>query len=176
LTVAGPDLSFHPLTRRDFPLLSNWLARPHVAEWWGTHQPTAVEEEFGPCVDGTDPTRVFVCLLAGTPVGLLQVYRLDDNPDYARAVGLEQAAGMDLFLGDAERCNRGLGPDIIAAALDMIWAAYPEVTRAMAGPSVRNARSIRTFEKSGFTAAGAVRVPGEEDEEMVLLCPRPIAA
>jgi RimJ/RimL family protein N-acetyltransferase len=50
------------------------------------------------------------------------------------------------------------------------------VPSAMAGPSVRNIRSIRAFEKCGFTALGPVRVPGEEDEEMVLICPRPTGA
>jgi aminoglycoside 6'-N-acetyltransferase len=154
-------------------MVAGWLSRPHVAEWWDTHAPDAVEEEFGPCVDGTDPTRVFVCRLDGTPVGLVQMYRLDDNPDYARAIGLAQAAGMDLFVSDPERCGHGLGPDIILATLELIWAAYPEVTCAMAGPSVRNGRSIRAFEKSGFTAVGPVAVPDEVDEEMVLVRARP---
>ena len=30
----GDLLSFRPLTLTDLPLLHEWLARPHVAEWW----------------------------------------------------------------------------------------------------------------------------------------------
>jgi RimJ/RimL family protein N-acetyltransferase len=174
--VDEPDLAFIALTRSDFPLVTSWLARPHIAEWWDEPQGLeAVEHEYGPCVDGTDPTRVFICTLGGTPVGFLQYYRLDDEPGYARAVGVENAAGIDLFLIDAKRRGTGLGPRLIAAVLARIWSDYPDVTCAMAGPSVRNVRSIRAFEKAGFVARGAVDVPGEADQELVLVSDRPTA-
>lgn len=174
----GPGaLTFVALTRDHFPLVVDWLARPHVAEWWGKPQGMdQVEAEFGPCVDGTDPTEVLLCLVDDEPVGLVQIYRLDDNPEYAEAVGLPSAGGIDLFIGDGARRGTGLGPAIITAATKRIWARYPDVPCAMAGPSVRNASSIRAFEKVGFGAVRQVRVPGEEDEELVLVCARPTGA
>jgi aminoglycoside 6'-N-acetyltransferase len=175
--VAAAALSFVALSRDHFSQLVEWLARPHVAQWWTNPQgAAAVEEEFGPCVDGTDPTEVLLCAQGDQLVGLVQLYRLDDNPDYAAAVGLPDAAGIDLFIGEADRLGVGLGQAIIAAALERVWRRYPDVPCAMAGPSVRNVRSIRAFEKSGFTARGPVRVPGEEDEEMVLVYARPTGA
>jgi aminoglycoside 6'-N-acetyltransferase len=174
--MGGDDLTLRPMGRADFALLATWLARPHVAEWWGEHDPAAVEQDFGPAVDGHDPTVLFVGEVGGEPVGLVQVYRLADNPDYAAAVGLESAAGIDLFVADGERLGHGLGSRLIRAALAEIWRRYPEVTSAMAGPSVHNARSIAAFEKCGFERRGPVRVPGEADEEMVLVCRRPTAA
>ena len=175
--MAATAPSFVALSRHHFPLLVEWLARPHVAQWW-THPQgaAAVENEFGPCVDGTDPTEVLLCAMDDQLIGLVQLYRLDDNPDYANAVGLPGAAGVDLFIGEADRLGVGLGPAIIAAALERVWRRYPDVPCAMAGPSVRNVRSIRAFEKCGFIAQGPVRVPDEEDEEMVLVCPRPTGA
>jgi aminoglycoside 6'-N-acetyltransferase len=176
--VSGPmvesELVLRPLVRADFPLVVEWLARPHVAEWWGAPlDPAGVEKEFGPCVDGTDPTEVFVALEGGTPIGLIQIYRLADNPDYQRAVGVDDGAGVDLFVADADRRGQGLGPRLIAQAVALIWAHYPEVQRAMAGPSVHNIRSHRAFERAGFRAVGPATVPGEAEEELVLVCPRP---
>jgi aminoglycoside 6'-N-acetyltransferase len=174
LTVAGYDLTLRPLTRADFPLVVEWLARDHVAEWWGPPSAIeAVEEKYGPSVDGTDPTLLFICHVGGVPVGLLQIYRLDDNPEYAEAVGLSEAGGIDLFIGEAGHCGSGLGPRIIAAAAGLIWERYPESVGAMAGPSVRNARSVRAFEKAGFRALRQAAVPGEDDEELILYLERP---
>ena len=169
-------LTFSALRRDHFDLVVDWLAQPHVAQWWEHPQgPAEVEAEFGPCVDGSDPTEVLLCLVDDHPVGLLQIYRLADNPEYAAAVGLPSAGGIDLFIGDGERRGSGLGPAIIAAALQRIWARYPDVECAMAGPSVHNARSIRAFEKAGFRAVRQVQVPDETDEELVLVCERPTA-
>lgn len=170
-------LILRPLARADFPLVVEWLARPHVAAWWGAPLDRAgVEKEYGPCIDRTDPTEVFIGDDGAGPVGLIQIYRLADNPDYQRAVGVADRAGVDLFVAEADRRGQGLGPRLIGAALDLLWAHYPEVRRAMAGPSVRNLRSHRAFEKAGFIAAGPVTVAGEAEQELVLVCPRPTGA
>jgi aminoglycoside 6'-N-acetyltransferase len=174
--VPAPALDLGPLTRADFDLLAGWLARPHVAAWWGPPTGRAgVEREFGPCIDGTDPTLVFIVSDATGPLGLVQCYRLADNPDYAAAVGLDDAAGIDLLIGDPERCGAGLGPATLTATLEVAWAAYPEVAGAMAGPSVFNLRSHRAFEKAGFTRLRQVSVPGEDDDEVIFYRPRPTA-
>lgn len=173
MAVEG-ELTLVPLTRADFPMVVEWLARPHVAEWW--HRPqgaVAFEGEYGPVVDGADPTRVCICSEDGVPVGFVQYYRLDDEPGYAEAVGVAQGAGLDLFVADTDRRGHGLGPRIIAATVARIFADYPDLARAMASPSVHNARSIRAFEKAGFEARGAVTVPKEPDPEMVMVCERP---
>jgi aminoglycoside 6'-N-acetyltransferase len=174
--VTRGELALRPLARADFPLVVGWLAQPHVAAWWGPPLDSAgVEHEFGPCIDGADPTEMFIFSEDGTPLGLVQIYRLADNADYERAVGVEDAAGIDLLIGEAARCGQGLGPRLIGLALALVWDHYPEVERAMAGPSVRNTRSHRAFEKAGFHALRQVAVAGEEDDELVFVCPRPTA-
>lgn len=167
-------LTFVPLTRDDFALVVQWLARPHVAQWW--HRPqglAAFEAEYLGCLDGTDPTLVFICWSDGAPIAFVQTYRVDDEPAYREAVGLAHAAGMDLFLVDADRRGAGLGPRVIRATVARMWATYPEVERVVASPSVHNTRSIRAFEKSGFARDRPVTVPGEIDDELVMVCERP---
>jgi RimJ/RimL family protein N-acetyltransferase len=145
-----------------------------VAAWWGA--PLSLEgvaKEYGPSVDGGDPTLVYLVAEGARPVGLAQTYRMADHPDYARAVGLDDGAGVDLFIGQEDRCGHGLGPRIIAAMVDLAWQQYPEVSCALAGPSVRNVRSHRSFEKAGFTRWRQVAVPGEVEDEVIFVLPRP---
>ena len=170
------DLALRPLTRADFPVLTRWLAQPHVAQWWGVPMTAeGLESEFGPCVDGTDPTFVFVAEERGEAVGLAQYYRLAHNPEYAQAVEVENGAGIDLLIGRADRCGQGLGPRMIRAVLAEVWDRYPGVDCAMAGPSVENTRSHRAFEKAGFRPARQVSVPGEVEDELIFVCSRPTA-
>jgi aminoglycoside 6'-N-acetyltransferase len=172
-----PDLSLAPLGRTDFLLLVDWLARPHVARWWGTPKSLGdVEAEYGPCLDGDDPTLLFLCLECDRPIGLVQIYRMADNADYAAVVGVPDAGALDLLIGEPAACNRGLGTRIIALACERIWSTFPEVSGALAGPSVHNGQSIRAFEKAGFRSVRTVRVPGEDDEELILYCDRPTGA
>ena len=171
------DLTLVPLERSDFPRLVEWLAQPHVTEWWG--EPKAlreVEAEYGPCLDGTDPTLLFMCREGGRPIGMVQIYRMADNPDYVASVGHPDAGALDLFIGEPAACNRGLGPRIIALATERIWSTYPEVRGALAGPSLHNAKSIRAFEKAGFQSIGTAPVPGEVDDEMIVYRDRPTGA
>ena len=69
----------------------------------------------GPCVDGRDPTEVFIAERAGAPFGLMQRYRMADEPDWQQALagaGLPTAAvGIDYLIGSARDTGRGLGPE-----------------------------------------------------------------
>jgi aminoglycoside 6'-N-acetyltransferase len=171
------EVLLRPLTRADFPLLVGWLAQPHVAEWWGPPlDADAVEREYGPSLDGTDPTRLCICTEGDAPIGFLQLYRLSDNPDYVQAVGNADAGGIDFLIGDVTRVGQGIGPVMIAAGCRLLWQLFPEVSAALSGPSVRNMRSRRALVKSGFQPLHQVSVPGEADDEFLYRLPRPTAA
>ena len=73
------EIDFRPLTRDDSSLLAAWLARPHVARWWNhDYTPEAIESDFGPSIDGADPTEMHSVLLDGRPIGLGEVGTLPD--------------------------------------------------------------------------------------------------
>jgi aminoglycoside 6'-N-acetyltransferase len=171
---ADPELGFRRLTRADFGDLERWRSAPHVRLWWGEPlDASGVEKEFGPCVDGVDPTLVFLTTLDQRPVGMAQTYRLSDNPDYEAAVGVADAAGMDLFIGEPDLLGLGLGKAIVRRFVREIgWAVFPEAKRYMAGPSARNIRSRRTFEAAGFVYLHMADVPGEPDPEAVMVLER----
>lgn len=176
--IKGRTIGFRPLTRLDFPDIVAWLREPHVAEWWNVPPDIErVEQEFGRCIDRVDATRVFVILANGRPVGIIQTYRLDDNPEYAAAVGIEEGAGVDLFVGDPTVIGGGFGSSVLRQFLDqVVWRAFPDISCCMAGPSVRNLRSQRAFEKAGFLRVGLARIPNEDDDELIMVATRPTRA
>lgn len=110
--LARPSLdrviTFRPLTRDDLALLGGWLAEPLVRRWWHDDaSPAAVERDYGPCIDGTEPTEVFVVELDGAAVGLVQRYAIaaypDDAAELARLVAVPQGASASTTCSGSRR-------------------------------------------------------------------------
>lgn len=148
-------IGFRPLRRSDFHLVGQWLSAPHVEPWWRqAYDPASIEAAYGSAVDGKDPTELFVVLRAGRPIGLVQRYLIDDNPDWKQSLEPaalpEPAVGIDYLIGTAELVGRGLGPVIIDRFVDDAWRRYAGVVAAVADVQQANHRSWRALEKSGF--------------------------
>jgi RimJ/RimL family protein N-acetyltransferase len=169
--------TFRPLSRADLPLVHHWVNTPHVAEWWDDLPTiTDVEADFGPGIDGDDPTHYFVIDVGGRPVGIIQTYLIDGEPEYKTALGgPDHAAGVDLAIGEPDLVGQRLGPAVIHAFVeDVVFARWPAgvVDRCVAGPNHRNARSIAAFQAAGFRKGAVVPVPGEPEPERVMTLER----
>ena len=154
----GMALSFRPLERGDFSRLSEWLGAPHVKGWWRAgHTLAAIEAKYGPRVDGTEPTEVFVAEADGEPVGLIQRYRIRDYPDWERAVQIAavpmDAVGIDYLLGDPALIGRGLGGQIIREFVQATWRQLPDASAIAVSVQQANRQSWRALEKAGFRRA-----------------------
>nr|WP_197529997.1 GNAT family N-acetyltransferase [Gloeobacter violaceus] len=154
-------MTFRPLALADLVLLHEWLARPHVAQWWGPPPSGAeVEEEYGPLLDGTGPHRAYIALQAGMPIGFIQSY----TPVACHGEGwwLEEhdagVRGIDQFLAPADQLGRGLGTAMVLAFVSELLAD-PGVTRIQTDPSPQNRRAIRCYEKAGFRAVREIDTP-----------------
>lgn len=162
------SFTFRPLTRQDFPLLSEWLARPHVARWW-QHDPTTVEEDFGVVVDKTDPGEVFIVLLDLKEIGLIQRYRFGDNPQWLSAFSMLDISpltiGIDYFIAAADHLGRGLGTAMIHAFVQEIWRTYPETPAIVVDVDQENIASWRALEKSGFSKIWAGTIESDDPTE-----------
>jgi aminoglycoside 6'-N-acetyltransferase len=160
--VELPAVELRPLRRADFPLLSRWLAEPLVARWWDEDgAPAAVEARYGPSVDGTDPTRVYLGLHGGEPFGLVQVYRFDDEPDYRAELGAvcpvqAGALSIDYLVGEPSARGRGLGAAMIAAAVARGFADHPDAADVLVPVALGNEGSWRALRRAGASwyAAG----------------------
>lgn len=178
------DLAFRPLTREDFPMLSAWLAAPHVHEWWEEDpDPAAVEAKFGPEVDGTDPrTEYFVVQLDGAPIGMVQRYRIADYPEWVASLAptgapTVAAAGMDYLIGELDLVGRGIGTAMLAEFARLTLERYPEVSAMVVDVDPKNPRSWRVLEKIGFTRVWEGDLEAEDPTDagpaVVYVLPRP---
>jgi aminoglycoside 6'-N-acetyltransferase len=148
-------MTFRPLAQRDLEVLSEWLARPHVAMWWREPADSdTVAATYGPMIDGSDPTEGFIVSLEGRSFGFIQRYRFVDNPEWQVAVqagiGVMDAAGIDYLIGDETMIGRGLGRRMIAQFVDDSWSRYPEITAIVVAVQQANPPSWRALERVGF--------------------------
>jgi len=139
-------IAFRPFAAADLDHLSEWLARDHVAAWWGgPHDNTEVVARYAPRLAADHPVRMYVIEVAGRAAGKIQRSPVDWIAGYG-----PEAVAIDLFIADVDAIGHGLGPRIIDAFVRDIVFADPAVRAVIADPDSRNARSIRAFEKAGF--------------------------
>jgi aminoglycoside 6'-N-acetyltransferase len=172
-TSIGP-VELRPMTRDDFPALAAWLRTPHVEEWFPWEQgpaaaAEAVEAEYGPCIDGLDPTELFVIEDHARPVGFIQRYRISDNPSWAAALApaLDATAsvGFDYAIGIVEATGRGIGSEAIRQLAADTFDRYSDVDGIVVAMQQTNRASWRALERVGFERqwAGLLDSPDPSD-------------
>ena len=151
-SVTCDRISFRPLTRPDFPLLEQWLREPHVARWWREpFELTALEAKYGPCIDGVEPTHLFLIKFDEVPIGFIQWYRWSDYSEHAEKLGASRrSAGVDLLIGRPDMIGMGIGPAAIwKIGTDLIFVD-PAIDAVVSDPEEANVQSLRAFAKAGF--------------------------
>lgn len=167
-------IRFRPLAREDFPLLATWLADPVVHRWW-CHEttPEALERDFGPGIDGRDPSEDSIALLgppgAEEPLGLVQFGRYAAFPEYQTELATllavpAGAASIDYLVGAERHRGAGLGTAMIAAFVEQVWREAPDVTCLLVPVVARNRPSWRALERVGFRTVA--RGPLEPDNPL----------
>jgi aminoglycoside 6'-N-acetyltransferase len=158
--VAGLDaipsvtVGLRPMTRADFGDVVRWQREPHVARWWSgeASDVAGAEAHYGPALDGTDPTRMWVVEVNGRSVGFVQDYRVGDHPEYSLLTGEPDAIGFDYAIGDPSWVGKGIGTRMLWTYLsDVVRPHYPEAATYYAAPDHRNAGSLRVLAKLGFS-------------------------
>jgi aminoglycoside 6'-N-acetyltransferase len=171
-----PRISFEPLTADDFPLMHRWLNNPEVSPWYGLGMenrtnPTleAIVEHYTPRMLGETPTYPYTMRLDGRRVGYIQCYRIGDWAQYARAIDVDDDAwAIDLYIGEDDARDRGLGAPILQAFVDAYIFSRPDVETCLICPQPGNKRAIRAYEKAGFRYVKTAWVPEEGGQEYVM--------
>lgn len=167
-----PDqISFRRLTRDDFAILQRWLNTPNVLQWWDKPGPTLadVHAKYLPRIEGRDPTDSFIIEYAARPIGYIQRYLIEDYPDYAQHIALnERATGIDVFIGEADLIHRGLGPALLKQFLRDHIFDRPDIASCVIGPALSNRSAIRAYEKAGFVYLKTATIPGEDEPEYLM--------
>lgn len=146
-------ITFRPMTRPDLELLATWLDRPHVQRWWH-HDPAEVDADFGVSIDGDDPTELFRIDRDHRAIGMIQRYRIDQNPDWVDSLSVIElppgALGIDYLIGELDLTNRGIGRRVIAEFVERTWREIPDAATIIVDVDPDNRPSWRVLERAGF--------------------------
>ncbi|MCG6497551.1 GNAT family N-acetyltransferase [Kitasatospora sp. A2-31] len=152
----------------DLALLAGWMNDPEIAAFWELAGPAAATERHVRAqIDGDGRSAPCLGLLDGTPMSYWEVYRADLDPLAGYYPARPQDTGVHLLLGPADQRGRGLGATLIAALADRILRERLGCERVVAEPDVRNRRSVRAFERAGFSPAAELDLPGKRAALMI---------
>ncbi|MAS14079.1 MAG: GNAT family N-acetyltransferase [Nitratireductor sp.] len=147
------QIDFTPVTAEHYPLLLDWLHRPHVRRWWG--EPETELGYIRDMVEGRDSSRPFLILLDGDPIGYIQYWFVADNRDPEILADEpwvaelpHDAVGVDLSIGEEALLSRGIGSRSVN---QMVQRLLDEgYTNIVIDPERENSRAVRAYEKAGF--------------------------
>jgi len=148
-----PAYAFRPMTSDDLPVIRQWLAQPHVRQWWGnpSEQYDLVSGDLGePAMDQ------FIVAAAGGDFAYLQCCDLTAwNSGFG--VHPRGTRGIDQFIGEPGMIGCGHGSAFIRAFVEeRLRNGAP---RIVTDPDPANSRAVRAYEKAGFEKAGMVDTP-----------------
>jgi aminoglycoside 6'-N-acetyltransferase len=163
-------ISFRPVEEHDVPDLHRWRNEPHVMRWWyedddSTPTLDVVAKNYGPNHD--EKEHRFIIEMDGRSIGYVQMYLLSDWPEYAALVQ-EKGAGIDLFIGEPDLINKGIGTEVIKRFVEDVVFADPSVDTCIIDPEITNAAAIRAYEKAGFVPVRTVVVPNTPGPELIM--------
>lgn len=150
-------ISFKSLCEVDFILLLEWLEAPHVKAWWDKDiewTPDLIRENFdyvkGYKLDNGVAKAISarIIYVDNTPIGYIQFYSAHEFDSSKSLTGLPSSlAGFDIFIGDEQYVNRGIGSKVMVQFLKEHGGSY---THVFVDPESTNLAAIRAYEKSGF--------------------------
>lgn len=169
------NISFRPACLADAPLLFRWRQAPHVARWWNIAPYEAqtldemareLEEDFA-----LEQHESLLVLLDGLPIGYAQTYNAgrasgDWWPDED-----DSTRGLDFLIGEESLVGRGLGPQIVRALCERLFAEVG-VSSIIVDPHPDNRRSVRCFEKAEFGRERQLETP--DGEALLMRLRRPL--
>lgn len=152
---------FRLLTESDLPLLTLWLNRPHLQQWWrkGKVSLDEVQKKYLPRIMGKDAAIPFLACLDSANIGYIQYYWVSEgSADWWPDNPGSGVIGIDQFLADENHLNRGIGTAMVSQFTKFLFKTH-EITEIRTDPHPNNRRAIRCYEKAGFKRMGQITTP-----------------
>ena len=147
------EIDFRPLQVADLPLLTAWLAEPHVRRFY-QKQPATLRDvalEYGPTIRAEEPSLSHLAILNGAPFAYLQCYRMGHYPDWGAFSDAADGVSVFFFIGDPAFLRRGRGRLALGGYLRQVaFPSYPEETRAYIGHELINTAALKCSQAVGF--------------------------
>ena len=151
--IALTEVEFRPLLEADFPMLTGWLAEPHVRKFY-QKMPVSladVASEYGAAVRGEEPSHCHLAIHEDALFAYLQCYRNGDYPEWANLIGVEDGISVDLYVGAPKFLSKGFGRAALSLYLERVaFPLYPDETRVYIAHERINASALRCSQAVGF--------------------------
>ncbi len=162
-------ITFIPLAESHFPLLLKWLETPHVKKWWDqdvTYTMDLVHKKYSSYIKGyklvdgvPQPIQAFIIHNNQDPVGYIQIYNAHDFLKCKTLSDLPESLGaFDIFIGEEEALQKGLGSKAIVEFLKLHGNQYSYI---FAGPNSNNVAAIKAYEQAEFKRVSEQQDTGE---------------
>ncbi len=136
----------------DYGTLARWLSDPRVLEYiYGREKPfdmEAVLAKYRPRVVGEENVEPCLVLRDDSPIAYVQLYPAPPEI-LAHLSKTRDAWAIDLFIGEPELWDQGIGTRMVAAVIDYLFDDRHAATVTI-DPRVDNPRAVRAYEKAGF--------------------------
>ena len=156
-------VTLRPMTKRDLPMLHDWLNRQHIVRWWGGEEarPTLdeVQRDYLPSTLASAGVTPYIAMLGSEPIGYAQSYiALGSGDGWWEEETDPGVRGIDQSLANPDQLGQGLGTWLVKALVDLLFSD-PRVTKIQTDPAPDNGRAIRCYEKAGFQRVKTVVTP-----------------
>lgn len=138
--------NFSTVKPADFSLLSEWLSRPHVREWWDADEPFSEQKLQD------NRVRRWIVAKEDTPFAYIQDYSVHGWQDHHFYSLPDGSRGIDQFIGEPEMLGKGHGTAFILEHLQALFEGGAPVVAT--DPHPDNARAIAAYRKAGFKVFG----------------------
>lgn len=152
-------ITFAHLRHEDLGLMTAWLNKPHVNQWYGqgkSWNDTMVHNKYSPRINAEEEVYAFIVLHKSQPIGYIQWYPLSaslptgmtDEHEIFHTHARAHCAGLDCFIGEENELGKGHGTKMVTQFCDdYLFPTYPCI---IADPALDNIRAIRLFYRCGF--------------------------
>ncbi|MCL9683607.1 GNAT family N-acetyltransferase [Legionella maioricensis] len=173
-------ITFRPLDFSDIPLMHQWFNEPHVQQFYSfrTWAEDEVLNKLTPYITHTKPVSGFIIVLNESPLGYLQFYKVKDYPwpnqNLPQTI-IDNAVGMDVFIGNRQMLGKGLGSRIIKTFIQS--KIQPEFQYCIVDPDIKNEAALRCYEKLKFKEHAIIETFDALEQPtklklMILHCPK----
>lgn len=133
----------------DLPLFEEWLARPHVAAWYG--DPLEWIDEVKGRHGEFAFLHHFIVEADGAPIGFCQFYEYArGGEDWHGDLDVEGVYSIDYLIGETSYLGKGLGAAIVGTLVERI-GARAGARRIIVQPEPENKASCGALLSNGFS-------------------------
>lgn len=148
----------------DYSLMAKWLSTEELLNYYegrsNSFNLEKVIKKFAPRAKGKE--LVIPCIIESNqkPIGYIQYFRIEpDGYDVGDAINLKNYVlpyGMDLFIGETDNWNQGIGTSVVRALMTYLFE-NENADIVFIDPQTWNKRAIRCYEKSGFATMAVIK-------------------